>query len=210
MALNALRNSILSNELKANVIYNEKKLAETLGISRTPVREALLELSAKNLIRFLPQKGVMLNTFSAQDIEDVFEIRTELEFFAIKKICLTAQEVDLLVAGKCIELQRAAVTAADAVAFMEADKDFHLSFSKLANNNYLMETMRDIRDIIHVMGFRALRNSGRMEQVIKEHQSILAAVEIGDAQLAMDLMDNHLIISREAVHNIKQEGDYHA
>lgn len=82
----ALRQSILNNELSPNVIYNEKRIANDLGISRTPVREALLELSAKRLVKFLPQKGVVINTFTVQEIDDAFEIRTALEVFSVQKI----------------------------------------------------------------------------------------------------------------------------
>ncbi|MFO7912978.1 MAG: GntR family transcriptional regulator, partial [Desulfotignum sp.] len=98
----ALRQSILNNELTPNVIYNEKSIAQDLGISRTPVREALLDLSAKRLVKFLPQKGVVINTFTLKDIDDAFEIRTALEVFSVQKLCLNANDPDTTSLEQCL------------------------------------------------------------------------------------------------------------
>ncbi len=204
-ALRSLRHSILTNELTTGVVYNEKSLARDLGISRTPVREALLELSSKRLVKFLPQKGVIINTFSNKDIEDVFEIRTALEVFSIKKVCLNHENIDISILKKYLDEQKQAVKRQDAERFMEADRKFHIGFTKLTDNNYLMDMMNEIRDIMHLMGFKALNIKGRMEQVIEEHDNILKAVAKGDASKAMEQMGNHLEYSKIAVNKIKEE-----
>ena len=207
MALNALRNSILANELTTDKVYNEKSLAETLGISRTPVREALLELSSKRLIKFLPQKGVVINTFSNKEIEDVFEIRTALESFSISKVCLNYKTMNTSLLKKSLVNQKNAAGLKDYTAFMGADRSFHLGFSKLTGNNYLMDMMKDIRDIMHLMGFRALGVKGRMQKVVKEHECLLKAVEKGNISDALEQIECHLEASKEAVKEIiKLEG----
>ncbi|MFO7753768.1 MAG: GntR family transcriptional regulator [Desulfobacteraceae bacterium] len=203
IALDALRRSILSNELTPNVVYNEKALAQSLGISRTPVREALLELSSKRLVRFLPQKGVIINTFSDKDIEEVFEIRTALELFSINKICNSTQKLDSSSLKKCLDDQREAFRNNAPVEFMDADRALHIGFTALTRNEYLLEMMQGIRDIMHLMGFRALDIDGRMQEVVTEHEKILAAVEQKDSQAAMEQMENHLNISKEAVKKMK-------
>lgn len=198
----ALRQSILNNELTPNVIYNEKSIAQDLGISRTPVREALLELSAKRLVKFLPQKGVVINTFTLQDIDDAFEIRTALEVFSVQKLCLNAKDLDTTSLEKCLTDQKNAVTAKDEIKFMEADRNFHIGFTRLTKNNYLIDMMEDIRDIMHLMGFKALAITGRMEAVVKEHEKILTAVQQKNVSLAMDRMRVHLENSRDAVKTV--------
>jgi GntR family transcriptional regulator, rspAB operon transcriptional repressor len=204
-ALKVLRRSILTNELTTDVVYNEKSLAKDLGISRKPVREALLELSSKRLIKFLPQKGVIINTFSDKEIEDVFEIRTALEVFAITKVCRTRKPLDITCLTRLIDEQKAAAKAGNAVAFMEADRHFHINLIRLTDNEYLMEMMQDIRDIMHLMGFKALGIAGRMQTVIHEHDDILAAVRTQDSAAAMALMETHLEYSKLAVKQSKQE-----
>jgi DNA-binding GntR family transcriptional regulator len=200
-----LRRSILNNELKTDVVYNEMSLASDLGISRTPVREALLELSSKRLIKFLPQKGVVINTFSDKEIEDVFEIRTALEVFAIKKACLNHDPLDFSGLHDLLQAQKDAAQKKNAVAFMEADRNFHILFTRMTKNGYLIEMMQDIRDIMHLMGFKALTQKRRMQEVIKEHEDILTAVQKGSVTRAMELMDYHLAVSKRAVQQNKNE-----
>ncbi len=206
IALEAMRNSILNNELTPGTIYNEKGLAEILGISRTPVREALLELSSRRLVRFLPQKGVVVNTFSDKDVDDVFEIRTALELFSIKKIG-SAQDnsVDTTYIENCLEDQKRAAGKKDAVEFMEADRKFHIEFTTLADNDYLLEMMQNIRDIMHLMGFRALAVNGRMQRVIEEHQKILEALKKRNYHQVMEEMAHHLDASKQAVKQFQQK-----
>ncbi len=206
-ALKALRHSILTNELTTGVVYNEQSLARDLGISRTPVREALLELSSKRLVKFLPQKGLIINVFSKDDIDDVFEIRTALEVFSIKKICLNIETLDISHLTQYLIEQKKAAAVKDKVAFMEADRRFHIKFTGLTANNYLIDTMQAIRDIMHLMGFRALDIKGRVQAVVKEHENILTAISKGDANKAMELMTYHLEVSRKAVKEAYKEAN---
>jgi DNA-binding GntR family transcriptional regulator len=194
----SLRQSILNNELIPNVVYNEKTIAQDLGISRTPVREALLELSAKRLVKFLPQKGVVINTFTAQEIDDAFEIRIALEVFSVQKLCLGLRTPDTRELEKTLADQQQAVESNDKPLFMESDRQFHIGFTRLTQNNYLKDMMEDIRDIMQLMGYKALGINGRMQAVVKEHRKILSAVQQQNVSLAMDQMRVHLENSRDA------------
>lgn len=201
----ALRQSILNNELTPNVMYNEKRISLDLGISRTPVREALLELSAKRLVKFLPQKGVVINTFSPKEIDDAFEIRMALEGFSVQKICQGVDLPDTRDLEKALIDQEEAVAARDEVNFMQGDRHFHIGFTRLSQNDYLIDMMEDIRDIMHLMGFKALGIPGRMQTVVMEHKKILAAVQNKNVLDAMNAMTQHLENSRDAVKQIHQD-----
>ncbi|MDT8377999.1 MAG: GntR family transcriptional regulator [Desulfotignum sp.] len=201
----ALRQSILNNELTPNVIYNEKQIAKDLGISRTPVREALLELSAKRLVKFLPQKGVIINTFSPKEIDDAFEIRIALEGFSVQKICQGVDRPDTRDLEKALTDQEKAVDARDEAGFMQGDRHFHIGFTRLTQNDYLINMMEDIRDIMHLMGFKALGIPGRMQTVVLEHRKILAAVQSKNVLDAMKAMIQHLENSRDAVKQIHSD-----
>ena len=106
LAYEKLRESIMAGHLKPGEIYNEMSLAEELGISRTPVREALVELSAQGLVTFLPRRGVQINAFTERDIEEVFELRKLVELGVIDKIADLIQYCDLDKLEKTIEDQR--------------------------------------------------------------------------------------------------------
>ena len=81
---------------------------------------------------------------------------------------------------------------------MEADKNFHIAITRLAENSHLFDMMEDVRDVMQIMGIQALGIEGRMQDVVKEHQDILKAVEKGDALKAAKQMERHLENSRKA------------
>ena len=199
MAYEAIRQSILSGQWKLGELYNEKAIAADLGISRTPVREALLELASQDLIIFLPRRGLMVNRFTRRDVDEIFELRKAIELAAVEKITVAAPPFDLFEIEESLLNQRKAVKQKDYLAFMEADRLFHTSFSELTNNRRLIAILDNIRDMIHVMGAKALALEGRALEVIEEHQIIFEAVKKGNIEEARRSMAYHLEQSKEAV-----------
>jgi len=206
MAYDALRSSILTNNLTSDVIYNEKALAEQLGISRTPVREALLELSSQGLVSFLPRKGVMVNKFSREDIEEIFELRYVIELASVKKICRTWKGDELSALEQCLEKQKQLLDQVEnPITFMEIDRNFHVAISRLTGNGRMVSIIQNIRDILQLMGIRALTARGRMKEVIVEHSNILDAIRKRDVEEALLHMTVHLDQSKSAVKIIKSK-----
>jgi DNA-binding GntR family transcriptional regulator len=199
MAYEAIRQSILSGQWKIGELYNEKAIAADLGISRTPVREALLELASQDLIIFLPRRGLMVNRFTRHDVDEIFELRKAIELAAVEKITVAAPPFDLFEIEEALLSQRKAVKQKDYLAFMEADRLFHTSFSELTKNRRLIAILDNIRDMIHVMGAKALALEGRAVEVIKEHRTIFEAVKKGNIEEARRAMAYHLDQSKEAV-----------
>ncbi len=199
MAYEAIRKSILSGQWKIGELYNEKAIAADLGISRTPVREALLELASQDLIIFLPRRGLMVNRFTRRDVDEIFELRKAIELAAVEKITMASPPFDLFEIEEALLSQRKAVKQKDYLAFMEADRLFHTSVSELTNNRRLIAILDNIRDMIHVMGAKALALEGRAIAVIEEHQTIFEAVKKGNIEEARRAMAYHLDQSKEAV-----------
>jgi DNA-binding GntR family transcriptional regulator len=199
MAYEAIRQSILSGQWKLGELYNEKAIAVDLGISRTPVREALLELASQDLIIFLPRRGLMVNRFTRRDVDEIFELRKAIELAAVEKITVASPPFDLFEIEEALLSQRKAVKQKDYLAFMEADRLFHTSFSELTNNRRIIAILENIRDMIHVLGAKALALEGRALEVIEEHQTILEAVKKGNIGEARRAMAYHLEQSKEAV-----------
>jgi len=199
MAYEAIRKSILSGQWKIGELYNEKAIAADLGISRTPVREALLELASQDLIIFLPRRGLMVNRFTRRDVDEIFELRKAIELAAVEKVTVAAPPFDLFEIEDALLSQRKAVKKKDYLAFMEADRLFHTRFSELTNNRRIISILENIRDMIHVMGAKALALEGRALEVIEEHQTILEAVKKGNLAEARRAMAYHLDQSKEAV-----------
>jgi DNA-binding GntR family transcriptional regulator len=199
MAYGVLRDSILSGLLKPGEIYNEMGIAKDLGISRTPVREALLELSVQGLVVFLPRKGVMIKPYTPKDVEEIFELREAIELAAIEKIAKNPTSYDFTKLENSLQAQRVAAEEHNYTAFMNADRGFHAVFSELTKNRRFVEVLENIRDLVHFMGLKGLSVTGRKEKVIEEHEEVLLAVKLGDLTAARDAMARHLETSKEAV-----------
>jgi len=200
IAHEAIHDSILSGHLTVDVVYKEKNIAEDLGISRTPVREALLALSAEGLITFLPRKGLVVNKFSEQDIEEIFEIREAIELISVKKLCRNYNSLDFSNLRGVFEKHKECLREqSEATDFMELDRKFHMAISNLVGNSQITSIMSNVRDKIQLMGLRALSGAGRMEEVLDEHEKILEAVEKGWEKKALAHMEYHLNRSKEMV-----------
>jgi len=199
MAYEAIRQSILSGQWLVGELYNEKAIAADLGISRTPVREALLELASQDLIIFMPRRGLMLNRFTRSDVDEIFELRKAIELASVEKLANISPIPDLLAIEESLLKQRKAEKQKDYIAFMDADRMFHTSFSTLTGNQRIISILKNIRDMIHVMGVNALSLKGRAVKVIEEHQVIFKTVKEGNAKEARRAMAYHLDQSMEAV-----------
>lgn len=199
MAYEAIRISILAGDWKIGEIYNEKAIAADLGISRTPVREALLELASQDLIIFLPRKGLMVNRFTRRDVDEIFELRKAIELAAVEKIAKASPPFDLFEIEESLLKQRRAANEKNYDAYMEADRLFHICFSELTNNRRLIAILENLRDMIHLMGYKALSLEGRALEVIEEHLAIFEAVNKGNVEEARQAMEIHLEKSKEAV-----------
>jgi len=199
MAYESIRQSILSGQWKIGELYNEMGIASDLGISRTPAREALLELASQDLIIFMPRRGLMLNRFTRRDVDEIFELRKAIELASVEKIANISPRVDLIAIEESLLEQRRAVKQKDYLLFIEADRLFHTSLCMLTNNRRMIAIVENIRDMIHVMGIKALGLEGRALKVIEEHQAIFKAVGNGNAEEARNAMAYHLDQSKEAV-----------
>ena len=199
IAYEALRESIQNSQLVPGEIYNEMNLAKELGISKTPVREALLELSAQGLVTFLPRKGVIVNHYTRRDIEEIFELRKAIELAAIEKVAKASPPCDPHRIEKTLKDQKIAFKKKDFLSYMNADRLFHTTISELTGNQRFVTVVENIRDMIHLMGIQALLLEGRGEKVIAEHEKVLEAIKEGDPELARKTLEYHLYQSKKAV-----------
>jgi DNA-binding GntR family transcriptional regulator len=181
-------------------MLNEATLAKELGISRTPLREALLELSVQGLVKILPRKGVQVNYFTEQDVEEVFELRRIIELAAVDNITrLTNPQPDFSQLQKTLHEQRRASKEEDYIAFLRADNLFHKTLCDFTGNNRIVAIMKDLWSIIRMMGLQALERPRRWEQILDEHEAIIKAMKQKDRNGAMKAMECHLEQSKEGI-----------
>ncbi len=187
-----IQKMLTTGKWERGVLYSANTFADLLGVSRTPVREALLELSAEGYLVAHDGKGFRIKEFSEKEIRDFFETRRMIELYVIERVVggLTSGETEELRAHQ--QRMRENFAIDDKVAFLDADKAFHLHFIHCHQNQHLTAVMNNIRNLISILGHEAIIREGRSEKVLEEHQTIIDAVERRDAARAAAAMRAHL------------------
>ena len=173
-------------------LLTEGEVADALGMSRTPVREAFLRLEGEGLLRLYPKRGALVVPVSAQEVEAVMETRALVERFAVAKAM--ARRADVTGAMRdAIARQEDHADAGDLDGFVAADREFHTVLVAAAGNEILLELYDSLRDRQQRMGITALRREPRrLGQILDEHRALTDAIEAGDVEPTLELLDVHL------------------
>jgi len=191
-AYDKLKELIITGTLEPGELQNEKRLAEALGVSRTPVREALLELSREGMVAFVPGKGIEICKLTKQQVREVFEIRRIIEGYIIKKIATQLTDADTKEIDRNISNQEKMLRKTKRPAFIEYDKQFHLYMASKIGNQQIELILDNLRDQMHLIGIRAVEDDARMKQVIEEHRAISSSLKERNPRKAFNALINHL------------------
>jgi DNA-binding GntR family transcriptional regulator len=190
---------ILARRYAPHDLITEGELAEAVGVSRTPAREALLRLQADGLVRLLPKRGALVQPVTADEIADVLETRRLVETFAIRKAVSSPGSGLLSRLGEHLRAMREAMAVRDAARYVEADRDFHAELVASTGNAILIDLYRSLRDRQLRMGTINLLaadgcdvDPGRMKTTLAEHQAILDAVAARTVRAAEAAVGAHL------------------
>jgi len=187
-----IKGLLLNGQLELDEIYSANQFAETLGVSRTPVREALLQLATEGSLISIAGRGFKIREFSRKEIRDFFETRRMIETYVIERTVVMMTEQDLKELDNSLKQMIDRAATGDTYGFLEADKAFHMNQIHLYNNRLLESIMENIRNLIAIFGQKALTSPGRVQQVLEEHRSILQALEQKDKKKAVNAMNYHL------------------
>ncbi|NGN68495.1 GntR family transcriptional regulator [Streptomyces sp. A7024] len=187
-----VKEAVLDRRYEGGMLLTEGELAEAVGVSRTPVREALLRLEAEGLLRLYPKKGALVLPVSAQEIADVVETRLLVEEHATRKV-MPAPAALLERLEELLDELKEHVAAGELTAAVKADRCFHAAIVKHAGNDILVRLYDQLRDRQLRMGVAMVQSDpGRMEITIREHAEILTALRAGDADAAVATVHHHV------------------
>lgn len=186
--LETIRDAILSGALKPGEKVAEPELAERFGISRTPIREAFRQLESEGYLTVIPRKGAVVVSFSEEDIEEFYAIKSILEGYAAHRACekMADKEIDRLSAIN--EKLRTLAESADMRHFFKVHNDFHELFIKAAGNETLFELITNLVKKFQRLRIASLSLPGRMHLSVKEHEKIIEAFRKRNADLAERLV----------------------
>lgn len=188
----ALRAAIISGKLEPGVVYSAPALGAQLGVSPTPVREAMLDLVKAGLVVAQPNKGFRITDMSEEDLDQLAAVRLLIEPPTVRDAVAVIPEEDL---PELRTLAQAIVDAAergDLVGYIEADHVFHLTLLGYSRNRFLVDVVADLRSQTRLLGLTPLLESGRLGRSAAEHHELLDFVEARDAVGAELLMRRHI------------------
>jgi DNA-binding GntR family transcriptional regulator len=194
-----LRETVLVDPAVQGTFLNEVDLAQDIGVSRTPVREALLLLVAEGLVEMVPKRGAYVPPLSGRQIRELMELRTLLEQHAAS-VTLAQHSVPLETMRAALAEQERLLTAepCDAREFIEWDRRFHQSLVDAAGNELIARTYAGLRTRQVRVGVAALfRAIDRQRAVCAEHGRIVDALESGDEAAAHAAISEHLRITQQ-------------
>ena len=187
-----LRDDILALKLRPGEALSEKKLGEQFGVSRTPVREAVLRLSDEKLVDVFPQSGTYVSRIPLQAVKEANIIRKALEETAIRHAARHATPETLAPVRAALALQRRHMRAKDATGFHAADEEFHAAIADVAGLPGLWTIVRQAKMQVDRCRMMTLPEPGRMAKVIAEHEAILDALAARDMRKATHCINDHL------------------
>lgn len=185
----SMREAIISGILKPGERLMEIQLAEEMGVSRTPVREAIRKLELEGFVVMIPRKGAYVAGVSLKDMADVFEIRAALEGLAAGLAAERITEDELEQMERILLFDESQM---DLDKFVESDTDFHALIYKASRNERLVQILGNLRE--HFQRFRStsLAVPGRIKIAIEEHRSIVEALGSHNIAEAQELASAHI------------------
>jgi DNA-binding GntR family transcriptional regulator len=191
-AYDELRRRILANEMPAGGQYLEQALADDLGMSRTPVREALIRLSDERLVEVRPRHGARVLPVSATDMGEIYELLTSLEAIAAKRVAergLNALQLKRL--DDCVAGMEHALARDDLIAWSNHDREFHNAIVELSGNRRLIQVVAMFRDQAHRARMQTLTLRPKPVQSNKDHAAVVDAIRRRDSATAHEIHRRH-------------------
>ena len=200
-----LREAIISGKLRPGERLMEMQLAEEMGVSRTPVREAIPKLELEGLVIMVPRRGAYVSDLTIKDVAETYEIRSALESLAAGLAAerITANEGEeleriLVQIGQCIENN-------DLNRSLELDEQFHNVLYQASKNDRLVQIINNLRESIQRFRAITMGTPGRLEAVFNEHMKIVEAISDRNPELAELLAQEHIENAENALLEWKKD-----
>ncbi len=199
----ALRSAIVSAELEPGRRLSENELAELLGVSRTPVREALARLRDERLVAIVPQLGTFVTLISPAAVEDAAFVREALECAAIRRTTERVTDAGLTELQANLAAQERAEEQGDAEAFDTLDEALHRLLAELSGHEIIWYLARRANGHLDRIRGLSLPEPGYLGEMVAEHRELIAAIAAADADRAEAMMRHHLRMVLSSVPHIQ-------
>ena len=187
-----LRQAILKGELEPGERLMEIQLAERLGVSRTPIREAIRKLELEGLVLMIPRKGAEVARISESNLRDVLEVRRSLEELAIDLACQRMTEEELEELKVTQEKFSLAIKSGDAMQIAETDERYHEIIYLSTKNERLVQILNNLREQMYRYRLEYIKDEDKRQILLIEHEHILKALSLRHVQEAKQAVREHI------------------
>lgn len=199
VVFNTLRQAILKGELKPGERLMEMALAERLGVSRTPIREAMRKLELEGLVVMVPRRGAQVANITEKDLNDVLEVRIALENMAIEKACRRMTEEQMKKLWMAAREFEQNMEDGNLVKLAEADVKFHEIIYEASGNARLIQVLNNLREQIYRYRVEYLKEEETRQVLVREHQELYQAIRERDEEKARRISFAHIENQRKAI-----------
>ena len=201
-----LRENILNGHYKHGDELRETAVGKEIGVSRTPVREALRQLELEGLVVMIPRRGAQVANITEKDLNDVLEVRMALENLSIENACARMTEEQLDDLWKAAKNFEDTMAEGNLVKLAEADVTFHEVIYKSSDNRRLNQVLNNLREQIYRYRVEYLKDEETRNLLVKEHEEIYEAIKNRDLKKAKEISYQHIENQREAIiRSIREE-----
>lgn len=187
-----LRAAIIAGDLEEGVVYSAPSLGGVLGVSPTPVREAMVELSQDGLVETVKNKGFRIRGVSDKELDDITEIRLLLEPPVVRDVVGAIPKEGLASLRTLAQRIVDAAAGKDLAQYLATDREFHAELLRYTGNEQLVDLATSLRMRTRMYGLQSLMRHGQLDGSAREHHEIVDHLEAGDAQATFDLMRRHI------------------
>jgi DNA-binding GntR family transcriptional regulator len=183
---------MVSGQLEPGVVYSAPALAGTFGVSATPVREAMLDLAKEGLVEAVRNKGFRVTELSDRDLDELTELRMLIEVPTTARLAGRLDPAALAELRALAGAIESAAAAADLIAYVDADREFHLTLLGHSGNRHLVDLVAGLRSRARLSGLGRLADTGRLVDSAREHGALVDLLARGDATAAKALIRHHI------------------
>lgn len=192
VVFNTLRQAILKGELKPGERLMEIQLAQRLGVSRTPIREAIRKLELEGLVTMVPRKGAEVAKITEKSLRDVLEVRRALEELAMEIACDKVSEDIIFHLEDALDVFKKAVVSKELTSIAEADVNFHDVIYNATGNDKLILILNNLREQMYRYRIEYIKDYSSHERLIKEHETMIDSLKNKDKEKATMTICNHI------------------
>jgi len=192
VVFNTLRQAILKGELESGERLIEIQLADRLGVSRTPIREAIRKLELEGLVLMIPRKGAEVAKISEKSLRDVLEVRRSLEELAIELACQLMSNADIKNLEAAQEAFTRAVQTSDAMTIAKTDEHYHDIIYNGTENSRLVQILNNLREQMYRYRLEYIKDADKHQILVLEHDRILKAVKAHHVTEAKTAIREHI------------------